>query len=70
MSVQVSDNLQDLAIHWAHVLVEDQRLSLQGIERFLTVFREECNVALGIRDKAVRRTGPPNRSELDRQGAS
>ena len=46
MNVMIREDLRELAAHWAYVLIEDRRLSANGIDRVIAALREECEVML------------------------
>ena len=46
MNVQIREDLRELAIHWAHVLVEDRRLAADGIDRMIAALREESEALI------------------------
>ena len=58
MNVLIREDLRELAIQWAHVLVDDRRLGVEGMDRMLACVREESE-ALIARGEPEHGHGPP-----------
>ena len=57
MNVLLREDLRELAIQWAHVLVEDRRLAPDGIDRLIHAMRAEAD-ALHARYEPEHGHGP------------
>ena len=61
MNVLIREDLRELAIQWAHVLVDDRRLGVEGMDRMLACVREESEALILRAAASEKLPGRPRR---------